>query len=251
MTHPTPQRAQWLGSLQALLLWSVISLLTVVFSLAMAACAVGLWVVDRQRKTVHWLACVWGRAVFWCRPSWRVTVTGRDLLEPRRRYILVANHQSLLDIMALYHLDRQFKWIVKEELFRIPFLGWAMALAGYVKLARGQSHSIHDAYEQARRWLALGMSVLFFPEGTRSLTGELGAFKNGAFKLAVETGTPVVPIAVSGTRDLLMRGSWRFRPGPQRVRVSVLPPIAPTASADALRDEARARILREISPRAS
>ena len=251
MTDSTPQRAQWLGSLQALLLWSVIGLLTVVFSLAMAACAACLWVVDRQRKAVHWLASVWGRTVFWCRPSWQVTVTGRHHLEPHRHYILVANHQSLLDIMALYHLNRQFKWMVKEELFRIPFLGWAMTLAGYVQLARTKPHRIHDAYEQARRWLASGMSVLFFPEGTRSRTGELGSFKNGAFKLAVTTGISVVPIAVSGTRDLLVRGGWRFRPGPQRVRVAVLPPIAPTISADALRDEARARIHHEISPRAS
>jgi len=121
-----------------------------------------------------------------------------------------------------------------------------MTLAGYVKLARGQSHSIHDAYERARRWLRSGMSVLFFPEGTRSRTGELGAFKNGAFKLAVATGIPVVPVAVSGTRDLLVKGSWRFRPGPHRVQVSVLPPIAPTTSADALRDEARARILKTL-----
>jgi len=246
MTHSTPQRAQWLGSLHALLLWSVIGLLTVIFSLAMAACAACLWVVDRQRKAVHWLAGVWGRTVFWCRPSWQVTVTGREYLEPHRRYILVANHQSLLDIMALCHLNRQFKWIVKEELFRIPFLGWAMTLAGYVKLARGKSHSIRDAYDEARQWLASGMSVLFFPEGTRSRTGELGAFKNGAFKLAVETGIPVVPVAVSGTRDLLVKGSWRFRPGPHRVHVSVLPPIAPTTSADALRDEARARILKTL-----
>lgn len=246
MTHPTSPRAQWLGSLQALLLWSAIGLLTVIFSSAMAACAACLWVVDRQRKAVHWLAGVWGRTVFWCRPSWQVTVTGREHLEPHRRYILVANHQSLLDIMALYHLNRQFKWIVKEELFRIPFLGWAMALAGYVQLARTQPHSIHDAYERARRWLASGMSVLFFPEGTRSRTGEVGSFKNGAFKLAVETGIPVVPIAVSGTRDLLVKGRWRFRPGPQRVRVTVLPPIAPTTSAEALRDAARARILKTL-----
>lgn len=250
MTDSTPERGHWLGGFQALLLWSVIGLLTVVFSLAMAVCAACLWIVDRRRKTVHWLACLWGRTVFWGRPSWQVTVTGRDHIESHRRYVLVANHQSLLDIMALCHLNRQFKWVVKDELFRVPFLGWAMALAGYVKLVRGQPRSIRDAYDRARQWLASGVSVLFFPEGTRSRTGELGAFKNGAFKLAVASGASVVPIAVSGTHALLVKGGWRFRPGPQHVRVDVLPPIAPTISADKLRDEARSRILQALERRA-
>jgi 1-acyl-sn-glycerol-3-phosphate acyltransferase len=86
------------------------------------------------------------------------------------------------------------------------------------------------------------MSVLFFPEGTRSPSGELGAFKGGAFKLATQTHVSVVPIAVSGTRQLLVKGSWRFRSGRQEVRVRVLAPLAPTEAAESLRDHARAAI---------
>ena len=235
-----------MARLRDLWLWALIALLTAFCTCLIALSRALFWPFDHRRTIPHGLASWWGRAVFWCHPPWRVTVTGAGQLRPGERYILVANHQSLLDIMALYHLNRQFKWVAKEELFRVPFLGWAMALAGYVQLARTQPHSIHDAYERVRRWLTRGIPVLFFPEGTRSLTGELGAFKKGAFKLAVETGIPVVPVAVSGTRDLLVKGSWRFRPGPQRVQVTVLPPIAPTTSAESLRDEARSRILKAL-----
>ena len=101
-----------------------------------------------------------------------------------------------------------------------------MSLAKYIRLTRGQRGSIKGAYTEAKRWLSSGISVFFFPEGTRSRTGQLGPFKNGAFKLALETGILIVPIAVTGTRDLLTRGSWLFR-GNSHVRITVLPPLDP------------------------
>ena len=232
---------------RAALLWALIAILTVWFTTLIALAWLLLLPFDRQRKAPHWLSSLWGRAVFLCHPLWRIRVEGANRLDPRQHYIFVANHQSLLDIVALYHLNRQFKWVAKEELFGIPFLGWSMSLAGYVRLARGQNRSIRQAYDQAGQWVRSGMSVLFFPEGTRSADGEVGAFKGGAFKLATRAQVPVVPIAVSGTRELLIKGSWRFSAGRREVRVTVFPPLAPTEPADTLRDHAREAILSAVS----
>ena len=241
----------WCAAVGSVILWGLIGLLTVVFSLAIMACFPLACLFDPQRRSLHWLASLWGRSIILCNPSWRLTVIGREHLKPHHAYVLVANHQSLLDIMALFALRRQFKWIAKAELFRIPFLGWAMSLAGYVQLARGRHGSVRETYDRTRRWLASGVSVLFFPEGTRSHTGELGVFKNGAFKLAMDTAHPVAPIVVTGTRDLLMKGSWMFRAG-SRVQITILPPITlstyRTWEPERLRDEVRRRIATTLPP---
>ena len=208
--------------------WVMIGVLTVGYSLAIMVCAPILWLVDPKRQLLHWLATLWGQSIFLCHPSWHLTVSGREHLDPRKPYILISNHQSLLDIMALFSLRRQFKWVSKESLFKIPFLGWAMALTGYIKLTRGQYGSIRTTYDKARRWLAAGISVFFFPEGTRSRTGQLLPFKSGAFKLSLDTDTPVVPIVISGTRDLLSRGKWLFHRRSHQVRIVVLPPLDPS-----------------------
>lgn len=244
-----PPRGSLGSALWSALMWTLISLLTILCSCLIILCFVPLFPFDRRRFCLHWLATLWGRGVFACNPFWRLIVTGRRKIRPGRAYILVSNHQSLLDIMALFALYRQFKWVAKDDLFRIPFLGWAMSLVGYIKLSRGRYGSIRQTYADAGRWLASGVSVFFFPEGTRSRTGELGAFKNGAFKLALDTGAWVVPIIVSGTRDLLERGSWKFRMG-SRVRIKVLQPIDPAgyrhAGPDRFRDDAWRLINRSL-----
>jgi len=237
--------------LKTVYIWVVIGVLTTVISLVIVAGALPLLLIDPRRRISHTLASLWGRLTFLAVPWWQLTVTGRSHIDPRRPYILVANHQSLLDILVVCTIRRQFKWVAKDNLFLIPFLGWAMALAGYIRLARGRHGSIRETYVQARRWLDRGMSVCFFPEGTRSRTGELGAFKNGAFKLALETGLPVVPIAIQGTYDAIQRGSWIFHPS-SRMRVTVLPPIDPKPYAPdgdtRLRDDVRAAISRTLQP---
>jgi 1-acyl-sn-glycerol-3-phosphate acyltransferase len=225
--------------------WLIIGALTILFSVAILIGALVLRPFDRKRALLHGLAALWGQAIFLCNPFWRVTVTGRKQIKPRTPYILVANHQSFLDIMALFCLRRQFKWMAKEELFAIPFLGWAMSAAGYIKLSRGRASSIHEAYRQAGEWVESGMSVFFFPEGTRSVSGELGPFKNGAFKLALDWHVCVVPIVITGTRDLLPRGRWRLG-RKAHVRISVLPPMDPSpyrhTGASRFRDDARQAI---------
>ncbi len=242
---------QWVLIANAALVWTISILLTIMFWLVMAAWALPALLLDPQQRASHALAAMWGRALMRCHPGWRLEVTGRHHIHPARPYLLVANHQSLLDIAVLYALRRQFKWVAKAELFSIPCLGWAMSLAGYIKLARGRHGSIRDTYEDAKRWLAKGMPVLFFPEGTRSYTGQLGPFKNGAFKLSLELRLPLVPIVICGTHGLLPRSGWVVNPI-GRIRVVVLPPIDVSAyrseENERLRDDVR-RLMEQVLER--
>lgn len=90
----------------------------------------------------------------------------------------------------------QFKWVAKASLFKVPFIGWSLGLAKHIRLSRGNFSSIKKVYRQAASWLKEGMSVLFFPEGTRSANDEMGQFQNGAFKLAIKEKVPILPVAI-------------------------------------------------------
>jgi 1-acyl-sn-glycerol-3-phosphate acyltransferase len=129
-------------------------------------------------------------------------------VDPKRTYVIVANHQSLADIVVLYQIRAQFKWVAKESLFSIPFLGWCLGLCKHISLKRKDRGSVRDVYREAIRYIRSGMSVLFFPEGTRSETDEMNIFQSGAFKLAISEKVPILPIAISGTRDAIPKGDW-------------------------------------------
>ena len=233
----------------AVVIWVMIGAFTVILSCGTILASVVCGLFDPQRRVAHRVSALWGQLIFRCVPSWRLTVRGRQHIRPGKAYVLVSNHQSLFDIMAAFAINRQFKWVAKESLFRIPFLGWAMAASRYIKLERGRHGSIRETYDCAREWLRGGMSVFFFPEATRSTSGMLLPFKNGAFKLAMQTGVPIVPIAIAGTRDLLVRGSWLIAPK-VHVRITVLEPIDPARYGEVglgrLRDETRERITQTL-----
>lgn len=199
--------------------------------------------VDRRRVALHLYSCAWATFYEVMNPLWRATVEGREKLPWSGAAVLVANHLSLLDILVLYGLFRPFKWVSKAELFRVPVIGWNMAMNDYVRVRRGDAESVRRMLEHCRRHLDRGTPVLIFPEGTRSRDGHLQRFKDGAFRLALDAGCPVVPIAVSGTYDSLPKTGIVLRRGMQ-ARVRVLDPISPAAhpSVDALRDAAREAI---------
>jgi 1-acyl-sn-glycerol-3-phosphate acyltransferase len=115
------------------------------------------------------------------------------------------------------------KWLSKEAFFKYPFVGWLMRMAGDIKLVRGKHESVTEAMDACRDRLSKGVSVMIFPEGTRSHDGELRKFKNGAFRLAIETGTSILPLALNGTYSALQKGDWRF--GVTDAEVRVLDPI--------------------------
>ncbi len=181
---------------------------------------------DRRRVVLHLFSCFWGAFYIYCNPIWHLRVVGREKLPWRGPAVLVANHASFIDVPVLFSLYRPFKWVSKAGNFHIPFIGWNMSLNGYVPLVRGNQRSTIRAIKECRKLLRRGMSVLIFPEGTRTVDGHLQEFKDGAFFLAAEVGCPVVPIAVHGTGDCLPKHGAVLRQK-MYARVEVLDPIAP------------------------
>src|SRR5262249_17806009 len=141
--------------------------------------------------------------------------------------IYVSNHQSMVDILAVFAIRLPFLWVSKVENFYVPFLGWNMWLNGYVPLKRGYLPSIMRMVRTCQRKLADGESLFVFPEGTRSPTGDLIRFYPGAFRLAVRNGIPIVPVVVEGTRDILPKGRFFIRP--RLVTMRILDPMHPAS----------------------
>jgi 1-acyl-sn-glycerol-3-phosphate acyltransferase len=156
-------------------------------------------------------------------PMWRFRCTGTMPTDPRRPYVVVSNHESFVDILLISHLPWEMKWLTKAELFRVPFLGWMQRLAGDIPVRRGFGASAIEAIARCRAALANRVSVMIFPEGTRSPTADLLPFKDGAFRLAIDAGVPILPLALHGTSTALRKHDWRF--GPSTAVVRVLEPI--------------------------
>ncbi len=203
---------------------------------------------DRRRFVNQMWSCFWASFYIYCNPIWRSRIRGREKLPWHGPAVLVANHLSLVDILVLYGLYRPFKWVSKAELFKVPCAGWNMVLNDYVRLRRGDRHSIREMMDHCRRHLSQGSPVLIFPEGTRSPTGELQAFKDGAFRLALEAGVPVIPIAVKGTYETMPKQGVLIQRS-MSAEVQVLDPLDPKdfVNPGELRDAAREAIRRSLS----
>jgi 1-acyl-sn-glycerol-3-phosphate acyltransferase len=188
-----------------------------------------LWLVttpfDPQRRACHWLIAHWGFQYMRAWPGWSVRVLNRDRI-PKGPCVVVANHQSMADIIAVLGLYSQYKFVSKASLFGVPVLGAIMRMGKYVSVERGKPKSMHEMMDTCRAWLKGGMSVLIFPEGTYAPDGHLLPFKAGAFVLAHELNVPVVPVVVEGTPTLVHEdGPWM---SPRAVvRVTVQEPVMP------------------------
>lgn len=232
-------------AIESIAIWIVVTILTVTLFFVMLFFAVVLYPFDKKRKVVHAQCYWWADAVIFFNPYWNVAVSGLENIDHDKTYVIVANHRSLADIAVLYKTKMQFKWVAKESLFKVPFIGWNMSLAKHIKLERGSFSSIKKVYREAAGWLRGGMSVLFFPEGTRSETDEMKEFQNGAFKLAIKEKVPVLPILVEGTGEAIPKGSWLFK---SRVpaRLVVLPAVDTSSYTGAdfilLRDRVRSML---------
>lgn len=203
---------------------------------------------DRGR---YWPGLVFRRMCVlhqWLNPMWTFRTSGVTVGDPRNPYVVVSNHESFVDMLLISHLPWEMKWISKRSIFRIPLVGWLMRMAGDIELIRGDKQSIVAAMEECGVRLASKVSVMFFPEGTRTRDGSLGAFKDGAFRIAIDHRVPVLPLVVNGTREALEAGSWTMNVTDAEVRV--LEPI-PTAGmtpddVPALRERVRGLIASEL-----
>ncbi|MEP6993054.1 MAG: lysophospholipid acyltransferase family protein [Acidobacteriota bacterium] len=167
---------------------------------------------------------------------------------PARAHLFVANHRSMADVFLLCLLPWEMKFLSKESVFRIPLLGWLMRTAGDIPIARGDKDSARDALEQMRLRLREGSSVVVFPEGTRSADGSLAPFREGAFRLAIELGVDIVPLAIHGTETALPKHSLVFQR--TAAAVTVLRAISPrglgAADAPRLAERVRGEIARYL-----
>jgi 1-acyl-sn-glycerol-3-phosphate acyltransferase len=182
-------------------------------------------------------------------PLWTFRVAGTMPENPRNPYVMVSNHESFVDILLISHLPWEMKWLSKKEMFKIPVAGWLMRMARDIQLDRGDSASAAAAMAACRERLDQRVSVMIFPEGTRSASGDLLPFKDGAFRLAIEAGVPILPVAVHGTRTALRKKDWRY--GRSVAEVRVLEPV-PTDGlslddVSALRERVRDTIAAEVA----
>lgn len=138
----------------------------------------------------------------------KVTVKGRENIDKETSYVFVANHQGAYDIFAIYgYLNHNFKWMMKKSLEKIPLVGYSCVKAGHIMVDRSSPAAIKHTMETAEKRLKGGMSLVVFPEGSRSHTGKMRPFKRGAFKLASEFGLPLVPVTIDGSFDVMSRSS--------------------------------------------
>lgn len=196
---------------------------------------------DKKLVILHRFTCFWASMYTYVMPPWRIRTEGREKIRRGGTYMIVCNHQSLLDILVNFRLYKHFKFVSKIEIFRTPFIGWNMTLNRYIKLKRGDKESIERMMKDCGRTLDEGSSVIFYPEGTRSETGEFRDFKLGAFILAKEKKVPILPMVVSGTREALPKKSFDYH-GTHRIRLRVLDEIPYERFADKTPEELAAMV---------
>lgn len=158
-------------------------------------------------------------------PTWRRKIEGLENIDKKKSYVIVINHNSMVDILALYFLPLNFRWVSKREVFRIPYVGQLLTIHGDIAIDRSKgADSMRKVTEDGKMWIGRGASIAMFPEGTRSKSGEMGRFKQGAFALAKEAGVEILPVVMHGTRTVLNKFylvNWC-----NVLNVSVLPPIS-------------------------
>jgi 1-acyl-sn-glycerol-3-phosphate acyltransferase len=204
---------------------------------------------DHERKIIHWWLVI--QAAFFSRmvPLWSLKVEGREKAKKHTPYVIISNHQSLLDILILNCLWYRFKWISKIENYKVPVIGWYLRMANYITVDRGDKESKAVMMERSAESLRNGISIMIFPEGTRSTDREIGPFKLGAFQLAIMTDKSILPVIVNGTGGVLPKHGLIFSTG-HHLRIKVLDPVHPgsfgTADPEELASKFRNMMISEL-----
>ena len=204
-----------------------------------------IWMVtilfDRKRFILHKFTCLWSDIILSINPYWKVRIEGTEKISRGTVYIMVSNHQSGADILVLFKLYSHYKWVAKQSLFYYPFIGWNMWMNGYIPIVRTRRRSRLMMIGKSAEAVRKGNSVMIFPEGTRTRDGNLQPFKAGAFRLALETGSPVLPIAIIGTYHAIRKDSLLIHKN-FGIRAVVLDPVPYEAIRDMEPKEVATRI---------
>ena len=182
--------------------------------------------IDTDRRVIH-------RILIWQSHFYKLLVPvknfsseGKNKAVRGTTYVVISNHQSMLDILYMNSLGYRYKWISKIENLKVPFLGWYLRMADYILIDRGNEDSKIVMLERCLKCLKNNTSIMIFPEGTRSRNGEMGFFKRGAFQLAIEAGVPILPVVLDGTGGILPKHGLVFGTG-HKVKLKVLDPVLP------------------------
>ncbi len=191
----------------------------VIDTLILGSVVMIIYLLDRSGRTGHAVARLWARVIVWV-SGVKVRLEGLEHVRGEGPYLFMSNHQGAYDIFALEsHLPFHFKWLAKKELFSIPVLGWAMAAAGYISIDREGTRKTVEAMNEAAQRIQEGMSVVVFPEGSRSPDGSIQPFKKGGFTLAIKSRVPIIPISITGSREVMPKGKWTTFPGEILIRI--------------------------------
>ncbi len=225
--------------LRTIIGWTIFGFTTVI----LGTVAILLSLFDSSGNLPHLVARLWGKIQLGITGT-KVVITGLQHIAPQKSYILVSNHQSNFDIFAMLgYLPIQFRWIAKAELFRIPFMGWAMHRIGYISIERESPKKAYRSMLKAAEAVNGGVSVMIFPEGTRSQDGNLQPFKKGLFLIALKSQAPILPITIQGTSRIMRKGEWRTYPG--NVSITIDAPIE-TAGIPSEKEEELSRAVRQV-----
>jgi 1-acyl-sn-glycerol-3-phosphate acyltransferase len=208
----------------SIFVWIAGAIITAAAFLSSLILSIVLFPFPNKAKIVHSQCFWWSDALIALNPYWKLKVEGLENIDHDQTYVMVANHQSFADIILIYQTRMYFKWVAKRELLKVPFIGGLLWVNNHILLSRGEFGSIKEVYRKAAEQLRKGVPMLFFPEGTRSGTDEMGEFQNGAFKLAIREKKPLLPIFIGGTREAIPKGGWIFKTKVSG-RLVIMPPI--------------------------
>ncbi len=183
---------------------------------------------DKHRVVIHWILIYQGMILSRIFSFRKIRIEGRENIVKGTTYVIISNHQSILDTLLLYGIRYKFKWVSKIENIKVPILGWYLKMADYIIVDRGNEESKVEMFEKSDRFLKNGISIMIFPEGTRSLNMEIGFFKRGAFQLAIQNIVPILPVVIDGTGGILPKHGLIFGSG-SSLRIRVLEPILPSS----------------------
>lgn len=229
-------------------LWVVFIAVCVTIPVSLAVIAIAL--VSSTSPLIDPLIRFWARSIVRA-AGIRLTTENLDRIESDRRYILVANHTSYLDIPCIYAaIPQPIRFLAKISLFKIPIFGWALGRAGFIPIDRKNRRTAVKSFDLAAARIRKGNTIMVFPEEGRSATREMRPFQRGGFLLAIKSEQPIVPLAIDGMFDVLPVGSSRVKPGPVVVRVGTPIPTAGVTvrEKERLAQESRGQILAMLPP---
>jgi 1-acyl-sn-glycerol-3-phosphate acyltransferase len=213
--------------LQSIVIWLIgITFIVVFFPITFL-----IWLImlpfDKNRTVTHWMLIYQAVIISYIIPIWRIRVEGREKAKRGTTYIIISNHQSILDILIINCLRYRFKWISKIENMKRPILGWYLKMADYITVNRGDKESKERMIIESYECLKKEISIMLFPEGTRSPDNQIKFFKRGAFQLAITARKPLLPVLIDGTGGVLPKHGFIFG-GFHKITLRVLDPVDPS-----------------------